>query len=104
MRVFDLEGLADEVVNEVDHRAFHVLQGNLIHEDRCAVALDHDIVVLPGTIHLEGVLEAGAAAAIDADSQHRAGGFGRHDLMNSAGGAFGEGNIGHCCIRSWTTT
>src|SRR4051812_1252855 len=40
VRVLDLERLADEVVDEIDHRAVHVLQRDLVDEDGRAVALD----------------------------------------------------------------
>ena len=48
-----------------------------------------EVVLLPGTVHVERVLEAGAAAAVDADPQHRARGLRRHDLVDPAGGALG---------------
>ena len=48
MGVLDLEGLADQVIDEVDHGAVHVLNRHLVHHHFGPVLLDHEIVVLPG--------------------------------------------------------
>src|SRR4051794_3987892 len=81
--VLDLERLADEVVDEIDDRAFHVLQRDLVDEDLRAVLLDHEIVRLPGAVDVEAVGEPRAAAAVDANAQHRAGGLARHDVVDA---------------------
>ena len=67
-----LEGRADQVVDEVDLGAGHVVERDRIDQHRGAAALDHDVIVRPVALGVELVLETGAAAARDADAQHRA--------------------------------
>src|SRR5215207_9459499 len=93
--ILDLERLADEVVDEIDDRAFHVLQRDLVDEDLGTVLLDDEIVRLPGAVDVEAVREAGAATAVDGDAQHRAGGLAGHDLVDALCGAFRQRDAGH---------
>ena len=67
MGVFDLEGLADEVVDEIDDGPVHVLERHLVDQNGSAVTLDDDIVLGLALLHVEGILEPGATSAIDAD-------------------------------------
>lgn len=46
--VVDLEGGADEFSAEVDFRAGHEFQAHFIDEDGCAVASDHEIIIIGG--------------------------------------------------------
>src|SRR4051812_29282824 len=39
VRILDLEGLAHQIVNEVDHRATHVNERQLVDQHRRAIAL-----------------------------------------------------------------
>ena len=66
LRVFHLERGADQVVDEVDLRAGHVIDRDRIDQHGRAVAGDHDVVVGLRALHAEFVLKAGAAAAFDA--------------------------------------
>ena len=53
MGVLDLERLADQVVDEIDDRAVHVLQRDLVDQHARAVPLDDEVVLLPGSLHVE---------------------------------------------------
>ena len=71
VRVVDLEpGLGDRV-EVVDRGALQVGQAERVDDDRDAVQLDRVVAVLAPVVEAERVLEAGAAAALDGDAQHR---------------------------------
>src|SRR5262249_40782680 len=74
-RIVDLERLTDQVVGEVDLRAAHIFERNLVDQQFGLAVLDEEIVRRAGIVEGEGVREAGAAAAGDRDAQHRARGF-----------------------------
>ena len=87
MRVSDLEGGADEIVDEIDLGTGHVHQRHRIDEHLYTVLLDDHVVLAAIGFELESVLEAGAAPAGNADAQ---GGFLRflgEDLGDPARGA-----------------
>ena len=64
-----------------------------------AVAVDDEVVGGLRALHVELVLEAGAAAALDRDAQHRAGGLGLEDLADAPGGALADCDaFGHAGI------
>src|SRR4051812_19594463 len=77
VRVLDLEGLAHQVVDEVDHRAAHIDQRQIVDQDRGAILLDGDIVVVARVDQIELVGKAGAAAAFDGNAQRRLAGLAR---------------------------
>src|SRR4028119_2430120 len=52
-------------------------------------------VAPPAPAPVEGVLDPGAAASVDADSQHRARRLAGHDLVDAAGGALRPGDSRH---------
>ena len=52
--------------------------------DGRAVAREHEVVVSFGAVEVEFVLKAGAAAAFDADPQHRSGRLALQDLTDPA--------------------
>src|SRR5215207_4182618 len=99
MRVLDLEGLPDEVVDEVDGGTLEEGQRHLVDEHGGPVPLDDDVVRLRRPLDVEGVLEAGAAAAVDADAQHRPGGLGAHDLVDAPRGPFREADLAHRAVQ-----
>ena len=71
--VVDAERRPDEVVDEVDLGARHVLDRDRIDQHRRPFPGQHEVVVAAGLIEVEFVLKAGAAAALDAHPQHGAG-------------------------------
>ena len=99
MRIVDLEGLTDQVVDEINGRTFKEWEGDLVNQHRGAVPLDDDIVRLLGPLDVEGVLEAGAAPAVDADAQHRPGRLAVHDLLDAPRGPLGEADWGHLNVH-----
>jgi hypothetical protein len=52
--------------------------------------VDDEVVGGLRALHVELVLEAGAAAALDRDAQHRAGGLSFEDLADAPGGALAD--------------
>src|SRR5271154_6160092 len=82
LRIVDLEGRADQIVDEIDFGARHVIERNRIDQDGGAALFDHDVVVGAAALGVEFVLKARAAAAFDADAQHRAGGLLAKDLAD----------------------
>src|SRR6185312_9702144 len=62
LRVLDLESGADQVVDEVDFRAGQILHRDRVDQHDGASALDGEIVGRARALHIELVLEAGAAA------------------------------------------
>src|SRR5208282_6456765 len=71
--IVDLERRSDQVIDEVDLSAGHVVERDGIDQHGGAGPLDHDVIVRLGALGVEFVLEPGAAAARDADAQHGAG-------------------------------
>src|SRR6185437_8231680 len=72
LRIVDLERSADQIVDIIDLGAGKETERNLVDQHGRAVARQHDVVVGLGAFDVELVLEAGAAAALYADAQHRA--------------------------------
>ena len=66
------------------------MQRHRIDQHRHAVAHDDDVVLGLVALDVELVLKAGAAAALDADAQHRACRLGLEDLADPPGGAVGD--------------
>ena len=66
LRIVDLERRADEVVDEIDLGAGHVVERDRIDQHGRAALLDHDVVVGPAALGVEFVLETGTASASDA--------------------------------------
>src|ERR1700687_1534676 len=58
LRIVDLERRADQIVDEVDLAAGHVIERDRIDQHRGAALLDDDVVVSPVTFGVEFVLEA----------------------------------------------
>ncbi len=58
----------DQVVDEIDLRAGQERHRGRIDQHHGGIALDHQIVLGLGALDVEFVLEAGAAAALDAES------------------------------------
>src|SRR3954470_6723556 len=94
VRVVDLEAGALEALDVVDDRALDVRQARTIDEQPQAVVLE-DLVVVAPAVEGQGVLEAGAAAAADADAQS-GGGHVRalrgQELLDLLGASVGEGD------------
>src|ERR1051326_8863917 len=61
--VGDLERGADQIIDERNFRAFQVAQRDRIDQDFGALARDHEVVGSLALLHVEAVLEPGAAAA-----------------------------------------
>jgi hypothetical protein len=93
MRVADLEGLANDVIDEVDLGAVHIGQRDLVDQHRRAVLLDHEIVLGAGCVEIEAILETGTPAARNRDTQGRAARFLRKDAGDALRGAVGQGDI-----------
>src|SRR5579871_4452353 len=79
VRVLDLEGLADQVIDEVDLGPADIGKGDRIDQNRGAVALDDEIVLRTRLVEVEAILEPRAAAAGDADAKSRAAGLAGQD-------------------------
>ena len=79
------ERRADQVVDEIDLRARQERHRGRIDQHHRAIALDHQIVLGPGVLDVELVLEAGAAATLDGDAQHGAVAFGLEDFARCGG-------------------
>ena len=90
IRIVDLEGLPDQVVDEVDPRAAQEIQRHRIDEHHRAFLLDHQVFRLALLGDIESVLETGAAAAIDRDAERRA-----RRLLGKNGGDAAGGAVGH---------
>ena len=79
-----------EVVDEGDLGALEEGQGNRVDEGRLAVGLDTDVVRLGGLDQLHAVLEAGAAAAVDGDTQQDRMALGPGERGQAGGRAGGQ--------------
>ncbi len=94
MRVHDAERLADEIVHEIDDRAAHIGEGHFVNDEGGAVLLHQDVVGVARRVHVEDVLEPGAATPVDAHTQPCADGFARQHLADAGGGAIGQRDRG----------
>ena len=84
---------ADQVVHEIDLGARQKRHRSGIDQHHRAVARDDQVVVGLGVLDIEFVLEAGAAAALDADAQHRPVAFGLEDFPDAAGRPFADDDM-----------
>ncbi len=84
---------ADEIVDEIDLGAREVVERDLVDQHGGAVAGDDGVVISLRVLHVEPVLETGAAAALDAHPQHAAGLFLAQDRADLAGRAVGDGDF-----------
>ena len=84
VRVPDLERLAHQIVDEIDHRAAHIDQRQIVDQHRRAVLLDGDVVVVAAVDQIELVGKAGAAAALDRNAQRDLAGLAGDDLRDAA--------------------
>src|SRR5690242_2584729 len=80
--IVDLERRADQIIDEIDFGSGHVVERDRIDQHGRSALLDDRIVVGALAFGIESILEPGAAAAFDADAQHRAGGFLTQDLAD----------------------
>ena len=69
-----------------------VFERDRVDQHARACPLDHEVVGLGGADQVELVLEARAAAALDADAQQGRGGLAGDDLGDAARGALGDGD------------
>src|SRR4051794_9831934 len=69
VRVVDLEPGLLEAVQEVDRRALQVRRAPGVDDDRHAVQLRLEVAVLDALVEAERVLEPGAAATLDGDTE-----------------------------------
>src|SRR5215211_4712269 len=92
VRVDHSERGADQVIDEIEFRACQKRHRSGIDQHHRALARDHEVVLGPGPFDVEFVLEAGAAAALDADAQHRAVAFALEDFPDAAGGPLADGD------------
>src|SRR5262249_24822735 len=99
--ILDLEGLAHQVVDEVDDRTAHVDQRQLVDEYGRAVLLDGDVVVVAAVDEIELVGEAGATAAFDRDAQRRFACFLGDDRGDALCGGIGQLDLHlRLCVRA----
>src|SRR3954467_9640371 len=94
IRVPDLEGRADQVLDIIEFGAAHELQRRLVDEHGRAVMFDGDVIGLPPPVEIEAILEARTPSALDTDPQHRPLGFGLQDLGDAARGTLADGKLG----------
>src|SRR5262245_2002633 len=92
VRVDHPEGGADQVVDEIDFRSRQERHGSGINQHHRAFAGDHEVILGLGMVDVEFVLEAGAAAALDADAQHGAVAFALEDFADAAGSPLADGD------------
>src|SRR5208283_3942020 len=102
--VFELEGRAHEVVDEIEARALDEIQRERVDSQPRLLVAEYQVAVLGGGGDVEVVLEAGTTAAIDRNAQHRAWGFVAQDFRDAAQGALGSFNacwreISHLRLR-----
>src|SRR2546421_11222685 len=76
---------ADQVVDEIDLGPRQKRHRGGIDQHHRIVALNHKVILGRRALDVELVLKAGAAAALDADAQHRALALGLEDLPDTAG-------------------
>src|SRR6185437_15519340 len=90
--IVDLEGLADQIVGEIDLGPGQEIQRHGIDQDPGAALLDEQIVVHPRLVQGEIILKAGTAAPGHRQAQHRALAFIGQDRGDPLGGAGGNGD------------
>jgi hypothetical protein len=69
--IANLEGRADQIVDEIDLGARHVHQRHRIDEHLDTVLFDDDVIVAVLGFQIEGILEPGTPASGNADAQGR---------------------------------
>ena len=85
MRIVDLEGLAHQVVLEVEHGPVHIENRHIVHENRCTILLEGKVFRVTRLGDGKIILETGATSAIHGQAQ----GSGRittRDGENALGG------------------
>src|SRR6476661_10578881 len=92
LRIVYLEGRTDQIVDEIDLGAGHVVERDRIDQHRGAAALDHDVIVGSAVLGVELVLETGTASARDAHAQHRADRFLAQNLADLVRRPLGHGD------------
>lgn len=85
VRIVDLERCADEFLYVVEFRTFQERQRNGVNQDRGAGLFNDEIVRVRHRDEIEFVLEAGAAAAFDAEAQQFIGCLGRRYCIDAGG-------------------
>ena len=95
MRILHAEGLAHQVIDEVQGGAVHETQRNGVHQHGGAIAFEGGVVIGAGGIEFEFVLKARAATAVDGDAQGRL--VGRRNLKNAfcGGRCYCKGGVRH---------
>src|SRR5262249_34726168 len=81
--IVDPERGADEVVDEIDLRAGQVSERDLIDQYHRLITADKHVVRRLFAVHVKFVLETRAAAALDAQAQHRPGRFAAENLADA---------------------
>src|SRR5262245_26369378 len=92
VRIDDAEGSADQVVDEINLRSRQERHRGGIDQHHRALTRDHEVILGLGVVDVELVLEAGAAAALDADAQHSAFAFALEDFADAAGSPLADGD------------
>src|SRR6266404_2955155 len=86
------ERRADQVVDEIDLRSRQKRHRGGIDQHYRTVARDHQVIFSLRTLDVELILKAGAAAALDADSQHGAIALSLEDFPDAAGRPLADGD------------
>src|SRR5258705_13466396 len=87
---------ADQVVDEINLGARQKRHRGGIDQHHRIVALNHQVILGLRALDVELVLKAGAAAALDADAQHRTLALGLEDLPDTAGPPLAGDHPGWC--------
>src|SRR5258707_3948281 len=87
---------ADQVVDEINLGARQKRHRGGIDQHHRIVALNHQVILGLRALDVELVLKAGAAAALDADAQHRTLALGLEDLPDTAGRSLADDHA-RCC-------
>lgn len=95
IRIFDLKGRTDEIVDEINNASAHIFDGNRINQNDGAFLFDHEIIRCSVAGKVESILKAGATAAFDGNAQHATVRFCGNDLVNPLCSAVAQGN---CCF------
>lgn len=86
------ERCANQIIDEIDFGAGQERHRGRIDQHHGAVARNNQIVLGLRPLHVELVLKAGAAAALDADPKHGAIALDLEDFPNAAGRPLADGN------------
>ena len=70
LRIVHLERSADQVIDKINFRSGHVVDRNRVDQNHSAIAADHEVIVGFRMLHVEFVLEARAASALNAHALH----------------------------------